>query len=443
MTLNRELARLSALEDSAQEQRDLLRTLESIYWAVSLFIGIIVVTLAPVIAYRWVNPQHLSGDAVVSSLRIMGLVIALQFPFSFYQGGLTGLQRQVLVNGILVISGTLRGVGAVLVLWLFSPTIQAFLAWQLVISAASTGAFYYSLWQSLSPSKRQPRFRKELLHGIWKFAASVSGNAIIGVMLTQMDKVILSKILSLENFGYYTLAATVASVLWSVIVPINTAFFPNFTQLFELRDEVRLAEIYHRACQIVTVALVPIGFTLVFFSREVIYLWTRNQITAERTYVIVALLVIGTMINGLSSMAIYLQYASGWPQLIMYSNLFSAVLLVPAIAIMANYYGAIGAASVWIAINSVYVIFTIPIMHRRLLTNEKWKWYFVDVGLPLSGALAFGAVGRWLMPADLSWLILFAYIGCFFMATLSICICLSTYCRNYIYNFYKVKYGYN
>jgi hypothetical protein len=46
--------------------------------------------------------------------------------------GLMGLQRQVLLNAINMVANTLRGIGAVLLLWLVSLTIQAYFLWQIV-----------------------------------------------------------------------------------------------------------------------------------------------------------------------------------------------------------------------------------------------------------------------------------------------------------------------
>src|SRR5215216_3771623 len=46
-TLNREIARYSALAEKSQDMRDLVRTLEIIYWALAFFIGAVVITLSP------------------------------------------------------------------------------------------------------------------------------------------------------------------------------------------------------------------------------------------------------------------------------------------------------------------------------------------------------------------------------------------------------------
>ena len=106
-TLNREMARLSVLPTKRQEMCNLVRTLEVIYWSIAVFAGISVVILSPIITYHWIHPGLLSHKTIEQALLIMGFVIALQLPRGFYSGGLLGLQRHVLLNGINVIISTL------------------------------------------------------------------------------------------------------------------------------------------------------------------------------------------------------------------------------------------------------------------------------------------------------------------------------------------------
>lgn len=84
----------------------------------------------------------------------------------------------------------------------------------------------------------------------------------------------------------------------------------------------------------------PAAVTLVFFSREVMLAWTHNPLVADNTHLVVSLLVIGTALNGLSSVSGYLQFAAGWPQLMMYTNLAATSLLAPLIYVLAKFYGA-------------------------------------------------------------------------------------------------------
>jgi O-antigen/teichoic acid export membrane protein len=399
-TLNRGMARLSALPDSLREQRDLLRTLETIYWGMSIVIGLLVIVLAEPIATRWVHAQHLAAPTIVLAVRIMGLITALQFPFSLYQAGLLGLQRQVVAN--VITSGTtfVRGVGALCILAFISPTVEAFFGWQAAVALAQTVVTMLVIWRALGSRVvlPRPRFRSKMLRSEARFAIAVSANAIIGAFLTQSDKVVLSGLLSLSDFGYYALAGTVASALWYAILPVNTAIFPRLTQLWESGDQLRLIALYHEAAQLVALGVIPAALTLILFPHQVVMFWTHNALTADRTALPIALLVAGTAVNGLVSVPSYLQSAAGWPQLTMYTNAACAVVLIPAVIFMASRFGAPGAAAVWVILNCAYLFITVPIMHTRLLRGEQWRWYFRDVALPLAAASAVGLAARQFMP---------------------------------------------
>jgi O-antigen/teichoic acid export membrane protein len=403
-TINRELARLSVTADRRAEQRTLLRTLEACYWIISLTAGFFVVVLAPTIAHDWVHPARLSPLAVERAIRLMGLVLALQFPFSFYQAALMGLQRQVALNAIVVVTATVRSAGTALVLWKISASVEAFFLCQLAVTVIQVLVTLVYVWSGLGGGwSERPEFAR--LRSIWRYAAATSANSVVGIALTQTDKVLLSGLLPLEQFGYYALAGTMASFVWAVAIPVNQALFPRFAQLTEVRDHVTLSALYHRASQVMVVALVPAAATVVAFAWQLMFLWTRNAVTADHTALIAALLIIGTTINGIVSVPGYLQSAAGWPTLMVYTNLVAAVVLVPAILVVAPRYGAPGAAFVWLVLNAGYLLFNVPVMHRRLLRGELWRWYRDDLARPTAGAVAAAAIGRALMPAASSgWL---------------------------------------
>jgi O-antigen/teichoic acid export membrane protein len=370
-TVNRELARMSATGNRVAEQRTLLRTLEACYWAISLIAGGLVLALAPSIAHHWVHASRLSPLSVERAIRLMGLVVVLQLPFSFYQAALMGLQRQVALNAIVVVTAVARSAGTALVLWKISPTVEAFFLCQVAVSVVQMSVTLGYVWSALGGAFTT---RPELARfaSIWQYAAATSANSIVGIALTQTDKVLLSRLLTLEQFGYYALAGTMASFLWAIAIPVNQALFPRFAQLVELGDQSRLSALYHRASQVMVVALVPAAATVVAFAWQLMFLWTRNARTADQTAVIAALIIAGSTMNAIVSVPGYLQSAAGWPSLMLYTNLTSAIVLVPAILIVAPRYGAPGAAWVWLVLNAGYLVFNVPIMHRRLLRGELW-----------------------------------------------------------------------
>lgn len=409
-TINRELARLSAKEGSAGAQRDVVRTLEVIYWGIAIFAGGVVILLAPYITNYWIRAQNLDSRSIFKAVQLMGIAVALQFPISLYQGGLMGLQRQVLVNAILILTGTLRSAGAILVLWLVSPTIEAFLLWQVVSSIIGSGAFLIAMWYSLPKHIEHARFRGHILYGVWKYAAAISANAIIGIFLTQLDKIILSRMLTLKMFGYYSLAATVASVIWMIIIPFNTAVFPRFVQLHEIERRQELRILFHRSSQILSIVLLPVCALLIIFSREILFLWTHDPSVVENCHLIVSLLVFGTMLNGIVSIPGYSASAFGWPQLITYTNAIQAVVIIPLIIGLVYWLQGVGAAIAWVVLNSTYVIFMVPVYFRRYFREEQGTWYLRDVAAPALAAFSICMLSLLIAPvlhtplAILGWL---------------------------------------
>ena len=393
-TLNREIACLVVQKNKAQDMRDLVRTLEVPYWSVGLLIALIVTFSSPLIAYHWVQVNELAPESVRTSVILMGLCVAFQWPIGLYSGGLMGLQRQVLLNGINIAAATIRGFGAVLILSLVSPTLEAYFLWQLAVSAMHLGLATFFLWRCLPSAPRAPRFRRDLLLNIWRFAAGMTGITVLVTILTQLDKIILSRMLTLEMFGYYSLASVVSLNLYRFVTPVFTATYPRLTMLMASGSHRELVNTYHAGAQLVSVLCLPVAVIVGTFSREILLLWTQDVKIANHAHVLVSILIAGTAINGMMNMPYALQLASGWTRLTFYSNLISVIVLVPALVLLSFAYGAAGAASVWVMLNIGYLLLMIPIMHRRLLPTEKWHWYINDVALPLFAACSVAGLLR-------------------------------------------------
>lgn len=387
-SLNKELAHMSVHQGiNAQDMKNLVRTLELVYWALAILIAGIIALAAPLLTKYWLSPKMLSEEQVFQAIILMGITIAFQWPFTLYAGGLMGLQQQVKQNIILVIFSTLRAVGAILVLWLISPTIQAFFLWQLFVSLLQTISTRIILKRCLPHTENEGQFHFPLLKKLWRFAAGMTFITILAILLTQMDKIILSKMLSLEMFGYYTLATLVATSVYVLVLPIQSALFPKFSQLVSKGDDEELARLYHQSCQWVSLAVIPVAALIALFSEQILLIWTGDQEVVTHTHALVSLLIIGSSLNAMMQLPYSLQLSHGWTKLALYLNLASVIVLIPCMVYLTSLYGAMGAAMVWVALNTGYVLIGIQLMHRRLLKAEKWNWYLQDFAIPLAGVL--------------------------------------------------------
>jgi O-antigen/teichoic acid export membrane protein len=391
-TVNRELARASAVPTKWRETLDFVRTSEIGYWVVGVLLGASVTLAAPHIAVHWISANALPIPTVERAVGLMGLVAALQWPLSFYQGGLMGLQQQVLLNSIRIATSTAANIGAVGVLLFVSSSLSAFFKWQAVVSALHVALVAVFLWKGLSGRGYRPRVRLDAVRGVWRFAAGMSGIAVSALVLMQVDKILLSNLLDLDAFGYYMVAVTIGSGFSALIAgPIFNALFPRLSEL-AAADSAELSTTYHRASQALAALVLPAAAVLSLFSSEIVLAWTGDPTTARNTAASVSLLVAGSALNALMTLPYALQLAHGWTSIGLRINLLLILISVPATILLARTYGAVGAAAVWLLVNAVYMAVGVPMTHRRLLPKEGWRWLRDDVTPPLlAAAVVVGA----------------------------------------------------
>lgn len=406
-TLNREMARYTAGQYTEREIQIFLRSVEIVGAGAALFFGSAIFLGAQGIAGYWVRAQHLPIPEIQTAISTMGLIVALRVMEGLYRGGIAGLQQQIVLNMVGAGVATGRWAGAAcIVLWV-QPSITAFFIWHACISAIAVMAYRHILYRPLPTTEKKIGFSIHALKKVQRFTGGMLATTALALVLTQSDKLLLSRILSLEAFGYYTLATLVSSALNLAGGPVTQALYPRFTELITQKNTVHLARSYHLGAQLMSVVTMPLALLLIFFGQDLITAWTGNSSLATQVAPILAPLAIGTMLNGLMGMPYILQLAHGWTGFAARMNMVAVAILVPLIIWITPHYGAIGAAWVWVALNTGYIFLGVHFMHQRLLPQEKWRWYWQDIAIPgipifvvifISHTVhptALGRVGEW------------------------------------------------
>jgi len=397
-TLSREFARCSGLPNSAQQMHSLLETMQTLYWGISFLIGIVIVAVAPFITKYWINPGSLDSTVVQNAVILMGLTAVLQGPMGLYVSGIFGLQRHVLANLINITFAVWRFGGVVLALALISPTLNIFFSFQLTIALIGSLASGIILWSRLPKIDTPSNIQISKLKSVWRFAAGMSINSVLTLILFQLDKIILIKILPLKMFGYYAVASAAAVALTYLSGPLFNTFLPRYTQLYAAGDDESLRATYRRSCRLNAITMVPTVIILAFFSKEALLIWTQNPDIANHAHLILSLLVIGYGLNQLTCLPFALTVAAGWVKLSVYTNACAVLIIVPALIVATRSYGGTGAASVWIMLNCLYVFIYVNLLHSRILKGEARQW-FAGLALPLLLAIGVGFLGKNFMPA--------------------------------------------
>jgi O-antigen/teichoic acid export membrane protein len=392
-TVSRELARLGAVEPRSGASRLLLRNVEIVALALACVVTAGIFLGGPWLAAHWLDARGLDPADVIFSLRVMGMLVGLRIIENVYRSALIGLQRQVVLNGVLAVSSTVRNMGAFVIVAWIAADVRAFFLWQLATGMATAVAFGVAVYVGLRGDTCPRRFSMAPLRATWRFAAGTMAVASLSILLGNLDKILLTRLLPLDVFGYYAFAVVVSQTPLGLITPIAQAFYPRFIQLHTFADD-RLATLYHAASQGVAILIGTATAFLVLLGRPVLQLWLHDPLIVDRVVQLVAILAVGSMLNGIMTLPYFLQLSAGWTSLTIRVNLIATLLVVPALVLLVPAYGALAAAWTWLALNACYVVLAVPLMHRRLLPGEQWRWYFRDLLPPLAAATLVGACWR-------------------------------------------------
>ena len=399
-TLEREMARLTGVAHSAQLIRDLLRSIEVIVFAIAILIASALAISANWFATSWLKVESLPVDVVAQAFMLIGLVTAIRFMENIYRSSIIGLQRQVLYNVVNSVLASLRGLGAVGVLVWISASIEAFFIWHGIVSIVSLIILIILTYESLPRAERAGRFSLVALRNIWKFAGGMVSITLLSLLLMQVDKILLSKLLSLKEYGYYTLVTIIAGGLYTVITPIAQSFSPRLSELHARDDQVGLINTYHKGTQLVSVFAGSVAIVIILFAETFLRLWTQDLELTKKTANLLSVLMFGNLLNGLMIIPYHTQLAHGWTSLMIRINMIAIAIIIPTILWVTPRFGAEGAAWVWVSLNAGYVLIGIHFMYRRILVTEKWRWYVHDVFIPLLAGLAVASALSLLWSAE-------------------------------------------
>lgn len=391
-TLSREMARYTAGSIGAREIGDLLYSVTWLCVGLAVVIAGSLAFASDFIASSWLNARTLSHDEVRHALIAMALVIGLRFVEGVQRSALIGLQHQVWLNVLIVSMAVLRAGGALAILTLVSPTVQAYMLWQAAISLLSLVAIVAKLGAVLPKLPERRHFSRKALLDVRAFAGGMFGITLLAILLTQVDKLLLSRLLPLDQFGYYMLASSVTSMLYLIAAPVTQAIYPVFVKLSESRETATLTDRYHAASQLVAVLLAPAALILMLFPHTVLLAWSNDSHLAGQTAALLSLLALGCFSNALMYVPHQLQLAHGWTSLSLRFNFVAVVLLVPAVLIAVPHYGPAAAAIIFVVLNVGYMLLQMPLMNLRILPGQLRRWYVLDIGLPVTaaGMVVFG-----------------------------------------------------
>lgn len=382
-TMSRETARYLGGAIDGTQLRRLMRALEGIFLAGAIFGCTVLALSANIIATRWLKVSHLSLKEVSYSVILMGLIVGLRWVGGLYRGAINGFERLVWLSGFNAVAATARFVLVIPFFILIGTTPTEFFSYQLAVAIFEIFILVVLTYKLLPKNEVgiSGAWNWRPIASVVKFSLSIAFTSSAWILVTQADKLLLSKILPLADYAYFTLAVLAASGVFMLSGPISIVLLPRMTRLNAASDEQGLISIYRKATQVISLLAFSAALMLAFFAERILWAWTGDGAVAQAAASVLRLYALGNGVLALSAFPYYLQFAKGDMRLHVLGNVLFVMVLIPSLIWAASRYGTIGAGYAWLSSNLVYFLVWVPKVHRRFATGLHMHWLFRDVGI--------------------------------------------------------------
>jgi len=392
-TVNREIA--GDVSPDRSFSRDLVSTAGAVYWVIAALTGIGLASSAGWLAGHWLVLERMTVVEAAGAIRVMALWVAFTWPTTLYASVLTGLQRLDVVNGLRVATSTLT-LGGSIVLLLVTRDFQILL-WWMAGNALFSLALHATICKSICPwLSLGLRPSAAVVRRVWRFSLDMNVISVLAVFFTQLDRLLIGRLLPLRMLGYYNTAYSLARGIAIIQGFVNSAVLPALASDFAHGriEEMRLR--YAKYAQALVFGIVLPAAVLIFYGGDVLRAWATAE-AADGAHWATSILAIGFLLNATMSAPYTLSVATGHTRIPRLVNLVGAPFYGLLLYMMIRRWGLDGAALGWLLLNLYYVFSLLPLTQRVILRSSALDWLRRNL-LPsvAAGLSTFGLIG-WLV----------------------------------------------
>lgn len=375
-TVSRECAIHRNNEQTSSNLIPIINGTEKIMITIAVIMLTVLVSMSKPIASEWINLTEINTNTAIVCFILIVASIIVRWLSGLYRGVLNGFEWQRATSGINALIVTLRFPCSYLLIGSTPSSAKVYFQLQLAISVVEYAAFYFLSKHVTSSIKKNTITKSEgknLLSKLFGLSFSIASLTILTTLFTQIDKLVLSKTLSLGDFGDFSLITSLATGVATLGGPVAMALIPRLSNLSARRQMDELFQVYMQTLRLMLVVIVPAGLIVSFFGWQILYAWTGNtRLSNQMTYTFV-FYVVGNCMWVFAALPGYLKYAKGDIKFLLAYNLFFLFLYLPTVAYVGIANGAKGVAFVWLVINALMLVTSHLLIHKEFFDASKIK----------------------------------------------------------------------
>jgi O-antigen/teichoic acid export membrane protein len=324
------------------------------YFYVVLGLGIFILLqiAASFLAHEWFKVSVDKADALELAIRIVSFQFLFQFVNNIHIGLWNGLQRQVLANLRACGFGTFKHVTALTALLLVAPQAWVYALAFAFVACVECCANALSVRSLMNKQYANAAAEKVALVPLLKDVSVLSGGILVGVLVSQIDRIILSRTVDVGLFGIYTTVSTLALAFLQLQVPVTRACFPLLAREIYLDGRASSRLMRKMFAGTLITCAVPALLTSVFAS-EILNLWLNDPIIVRNGSATLRMLLIAIAVNSLYGCIYQIIVAKGLSHIVLKINLICLVGAALAVYLVGSSYGILLGSTIWLTSSTI------------------------------------------------------------------------------------------
>ncbi len=398
-TLQREFAADESENAAFSRKYKLLRSVELIYFGIAVVASLACWIASDTIATGWLNIGDMDATYVANVVTLMGISISIQLVVNIYVGCMFGLNRLVEANRYSIMWSAFKHFGSLLIVWQVSTDLRFFYGWHIFVDLIYTLLLRSKVVKVLREMNKCQWMLSDfiVIRKIWKYALGVLSISLIAFVNKQLDKLIISKYLSLTELGAYNLAVTMGSIPAIFSVAVYASFFPMITGHITGGRKEFARNLFCKVNRSTNLVTICIGAYVAVFAVPLITLWTQVDSYNELLRIAAPFVVLSATMVELQQVPYAFALANGNTKI----NTAIGFIFIPLVAVVAWFgisrYGLVGAGIASLSMMGLQTLLYEFFVYKKYIDSSPVKRILRDAIAPMLCSLATALLSYWMI----------------------------------------------
>jgi O-antigen/teichoic acid export membrane protein len=366
--------------------KTIIASQEVIYLTIGFSLFLTLFLLSDWIVAHWFYDM----DRVMHSskkFQLLALAIFVQWPHSFYTGALFGLDRQTISNYTQLFITLLKNIGVLFLFQLFTPSIELFFYWHIVISCITLIIQKTLIYQKVPYINSFAHFSWTYIQQLRKLALGISLISLFGFVYSDINNFLLMRWLNKVEFGHYSILFNIVMAYIMYCATVKSALFPTITRIVNSTQIPTIQKQYANHSAFISYTLIPFSIYLLIFRKSFLELWLQDTEIASYLTSSFVWIILGSLANALMIIPWTYLIAQSKTKLLITLTGVMAFLSIPLLYLLVKFYALEGASMYWLYINLIplpFLIYRLSKAFQADLWSQLRDIIFVPIVLSIS-----------------------------------------------------------